>query len=112
MPCVAQHWLARKSFLYLSNLVLRPWFIVPNLAITPSGIRIFIVPRMRFLSPDYALLDKSPRQMYFGRLFHVIWNAVPVELEPYSNLAGTGVQLSRNKAGAEKAHYKSLSGEV
>ena len=49
--------------------------------------------------------------MYFGRLFHVIWNAVPVELEQGSNLAGTGVLLSCNKAGAEKAHYKSLSGE-
>ena len=48
--------------------------------------------------------------MYFGRLFHVIWNAVPVELEPCSNLSGTGFQLSYNKAGAEKAHYKSLSG--
>ena len=48
--------------------------------------------------------------MCFGRLFHVIWNAVPVELEPCSNLAGTGVQLSCNKAGTEKAHYKRLSG--
>ena len=38
--------------------------------------------------------------MYFGRLFHVIWNAVPVELEHCSNLAGTGVQLSYNKVGA------------
>jgi len=50
--------------------------------------------------------------MYFGRLFHIIWNAVPVELEPCSNLAGTGVQLSCNKARAEKARYKRLSGEV
>jgi len=50
--------------------------------------------------------------MYFGRLFHVIWNAVPVELEPRSNLSGTGFHLSCNKAGAEKAHYKGLtSGE-
>ena len=48
--------------------------------------------------------------MCFGRLFHVIWNAVPVELEHRSNLAGTSVQLSCNKARAEKAHYKSLSG--
>ena len=48
--------------------------------------------------------------MYFGRLFHIIWNAIPVELEPYSNLAGTGVQLNCNKVGAEKAHYKSLLG--
>ena len=48
--------------------------------------------------------------MCFGRLFHVIWNAVPVELEPCSNLAGTGVQLNCNKARAEKAHYKRLSG--
>ena len=46
--------------------------------------------------------------MSFGRLFHVIWNAVPVELEPCSNLAGIGVQLSCNKAKAEKVHYKSL----
>ncbi len=38
--------------------------------------------------------------MYFGRLFHVIWNAVPVELEPRSNLSGTGFHLSCNKAGA------------
>ena len=36
--------------------------------------------------------------MYFGRLFHVSRNAVPVELEPCSNLAGTGVQLSGTKA--------------
>ena len=50
--------------------------------------------------------------MYFGRLFHVIRNAVPVELEPCSNLAGTGVQHSCNKARAEKARYKRLSGEV
>ena len=50
--------------------------------------------------------------MYFGRLFHVIWNAVPVELERCSNLAGTGVQLNWNKAGAEEAQYKSLSGGV
>ena len=48
--------------------------------------------------------------MCFGRPFHVIWNAVPVELEPCSNLAGTGVQLSCNNAGAEKTHYKRLSG--
>ena len=49
--------------------------------------------------------------MCFGRLFHVSWNAVPVELEHCSNLAGTGVQLNCNKARAEKAHNKSLSGE-
>ena len=50
--------------------------------------------------------------MYFGPLFHVIWNAVPVYMEHCSNLAGTGVQLNCNKVGALKAHYKSLSGEV
>ena len=38
--------------------------------------------------------------MYFGPLFQFIWNAVPVELEPCSNLAGTGVQLNCNKVGA------------
>jgi len=50
--------------------------------------------------------------MHFGRLFHVIRNAVPVELEHWSNLAGTGVQLSCTKARAEKARKKRLSGEV
>ena len=49
--------------------------------------------------------------MCFGLLFQFIRTAVPVELEPCSNLAGTGVQLSCNKAGAEKAHCKSLSSE-
>ncbi len=49
--------------------------------------------------------------MCFGRLFHFIWNAVPVELEHCSNLSGTGFHLSCNKAGTEKAHYKGLSGE-
>ena len=49
--------------------------------------------------------------MCFGRLFHVIWNAVPVDLEHCSNLSGKGFHLSCNKAGAEKAHYKGLSGE-
>ena len=48
--------------------------------------------------------------MCFGPLYQLIWNAVPVELEHCSNLAGTGVQLSWNKARAEKAHSKSLSG--
>ena len=67
---------------------------------------------MRSLSPDHALLGQPPCYICFGRLFHVIWNAVPVELEHCSNLAGTGVRLSCNKARAEKAHYKHLlSGE-
>ncbi len=48
--------------------------------------------------------------MCFGQLFHVIWNAVPVELERCSNLSGTGFHLSCNKAGVEKAYYKGLSG--
>ena len=47
--------------------------------------------------------------MCFGRLFQLIWNAVPVELEHDSNLAGTVVQLSCTKAIAEKACYKRLS---
>ena len=49
--------------------------------------------------------------MYFGLLFQLIWNAIPVELEHCSNLAGTGVQLNCNKAGTEKTHDKGLSGE-
>ena len=48
--------------------------------------------------------------MYFGRLFHIIWNGVPVELEYHSNYSGTGLHLSSNKARAKKAHNKSLSG--
>jgi len=46
--------------------------------------------------------------MCFGRLFHVIWNAVPVELEHDSNLSGTGVQLSWNKTGVKKTHDMDL----
>ena len=46
--------------------------------------------------------------MYFGRLFHVIWNAVPVELEHCSNLSGTGVQLSGTKAGGIKTMFQVL----
>ena len=38
--------------------------------------------------------------MCFGRLFYVIWNAVPVDLEPPSNLSGTGLHLSWNKVEA------------
>ena len=48
--------------------------------------------------------------MCFGLLFQFIRNPVPVELEHCSNLSGTGVQLNCTKAGAEKAHYKSLLG--
>ena len=46
--------------------------------------------------------------MYFGRLFHVIWNAVPVELEHCSSLSGTGVQLSGTKAGGIKTMFQVL----
>ena len=46
------------------------------------------------------------------RVKHVFRNAVPVELEPCSNLSGTGFHLSCNKAEAEKAHYKGLPGEA
>ncbi len=46
--------------------------------------------------------------MCFGLLFQFIRTAVPVELEPCSNLAGTAVQLSCNKAGTLKARYKRL----
>ena len=46
--------------------------------------------------------------MYFGRLFHVIWNAVPVELEHCSNLSGTGVHLSGTKTGGIKTIYQVL----
>ena len=46
--------------------------------------------------------------MYFGRLFHLSWNVVPVELEPCSNLAGTGVHLSGTKAGGIKTMLQVL----
>ena len=48
--------------------------------------------------------------MSFGRLFQFIRTPVPAKLEQCSNSTGTGVQLSWNKARAEKAHYKSISG--
>ena len=40
--------------------------------------------------------------MYFGRLFHLSRNAVPVELEPYSNLAGIGSNLAVTKRELKK----------
>jgi len=33
------------------------WSLIPNSPITPSVVRIFTVPKMRFLSPDDVLLD-------------------------------------------------------
>ena len=48
--------------------------------------------------------------MCFGRLFHVIWNAVPVELEHGSNLSGTGVHLSGKKMFCDKTLFKGLFG--
>ena len=47
--------------------------------------------------------------MYFGRLFHVIWNAVPVELEHCSNLSGTEVHLSGTKTGGIKTMAQVLT---
>ena len=46
--------------------------------------------------------------MYFGRLFHVIWNAVPVELEHCSNLSGTVFHLSGTKTGGIKTMFQVL----
>ena len=48
--------------------------------------------------------------MCFGRLFQVIWNAVPVELEHGSNLSGTGVHLSGKKMFCDKTLFKGLFG--
>ena len=45
---------ARWPFVYLSNLVQRAWFLIPNAPINPSRVRIFIVPKMHLLSPDDA----------------------------------------------------------
>jgi len=48
--------LAKKPFLYLSGLVQKAWPFIPNAPINLSMVRIFIVPKMRFLSPDDELL--------------------------------------------------------
>ena len=53
--CVAI--VGEKAISYLSNLVQGAWLLIPNLPIHYSVVRIFIVPRMHFLSPDYALID-------------------------------------------------------
>ena len=47
-------WLARKPFLYLSNLVQGAWLLIPNSPISHSVVRIFIVPKIRLLSSDDA----------------------------------------------------------
>lgn len=44
----------RLLFLYLPYLVQEAWYLIPNAPINPSAVRIFIVPRMRILSPDDA----------------------------------------------------------
>ena len=36
--------------------------------------------------------------MYFGLLFHVIWNAVPVKLEQHPNSTGTAFQITWNNS--------------
>ena len=53
--CVAI--VGEKAISYLSVLVQRAWFLIPNSPIHHSVVRILIVPRMHFLSLDYALID-------------------------------------------------------
>ena len=68
--------------------------------------------RSHFHRSENALSMPSLCIIRLIAVLNVFWTAVPVELERCSNLAGTGVQLNWNKAGAEEAHYKSLSGGV
>ena len=52
--CVAI--VGEKAISYLSNLVQGAWLLIPNSPMNLSVVRIFIVPGMRLLSPDDALL--------------------------------------------------------
>ena len=44
------------AIFYPSNLVYKAWYFIPHSPISHSVVRIFIVPKARFLSPDDALL--------------------------------------------------------
>ena len=47
--------------------------------------------------------------MYFGRLFHIIWNAVPYQLERDSISSGTAFQVSENTPCSDKVDYKGIT---
>ncbi|EEX54276.1 hypothetical protein HMPREF6745_0208 [Prevotella sp. oral taxon 472 str. F0295] len=50
-----------------------------------------------------------PWYIYFGKLFHVMWNVVPCHLEHGSTSHGTGFDPSDSVAVNQKAQYKGLS---
>ena len=54
----ASYLIPNSRTLYLSNLVQRAWFLIPNSPINHSVVRIFIVPGMRLLNSDDAFLHK------------------------------------------------------
>ena len=45
-----------SQLVYLPSLVQKVWYLIPNAPINHPIVRIFIVQKMRFLSPDDALL--------------------------------------------------------
>ena len=55
------------------------------------------------------VFQRMPWYIYFGMLFHVMWNVVPYHLERGSTSDGTGLYLSDSVAVNQKALYKGLS---
>ena len=55
------------------------------------------------------VFQRMPWYIYFGMLFHVMWNVVPCHLEHGSISHGTGLHLSDSVAVNQKALYKGLS---
>lgn len=53
--------------------------------------------------------QRMPWYIYFGMLFHVMWNVVPYHLERGSTSHGTGLYLSDSVAVNQKAQYKGLA---
>ena len=71
-----------------------------NISLSPTG-------RVNCLRID--VFQRMPWYIYFGMLFHVMWNVVPCHLEQGSISHGTGLHLSDSVAVNQKALYKGLS---
>ena len=66
-------------------------------------------PTGRLNSLCIDVFQHMPWYIYFGKLFHVMWNVVPCHLEHGSISHGTGLHLSDSVAVNQKALYKGLS---
>ncbi len=59
------------------------------------------------ISPKTELSQLLTSYIRFGLVLQLSWNPVPYQLEPCSNLSGTGFQLSGNNTIKAKMHKRS-----